>query len=91
MQSPTGEFHLPIECRMAHHQVMFTVTDEQAAAIRRVFLEQGELPAMIEFRRHFPGITDNAKARDCAKIIAGWQPPPHTPGRVIPLRSRRGR
>ncbi len=67
---------------------MFTVTDEQAAAIRRVFLEQGELPAMIEFRRHFPGITDNARARDCAKIIAGWQPPPRTPGRVIPLRPR---
>jgi 3,4-dihydroxy-2-butanone 4-phosphate synthase len=56
-----------------------------------VFLEQGELPAMIEFRRHFPGITDNARARNCAKIIAGWQPPARAPGRVIPLRSSRSR
>ncbi len=77
--------------RSAHDLVMFTVTDEQAAAIRRVFLEQGELPAMIEFRRHFPGITDNARARNCAKIIAGWQPPARAPGRVIPLRSSRSR
>jgi hypothetical protein len=46
---------------------------------------------MIEFRRHFPGITDNARARDCAKIIAGWQPPQRAPSRVIPLRSRGGR
>jgi hypothetical protein len=33
---------------------MFIVTDEQAAAIRRVFVEQGELPAVIELRRILP-------------------------------------
>jgi hypothetical protein len=54
---------------------MFTVTDAQAAAIRRVFFEQGELHAVIELRRHFPGITDSATARDCARIIARSQRP----------------
>ena len=43
---------------------MFSVTEAEAAAIRRVFEEEGELSAMIELRRHFPGITDNAKARE---------------------------
>ncbi len=34
---------------------MFSVTETEAAAIRRVFEEEGELSAMIELRRHFPG------------------------------------
>jgi hypothetical protein len=42
---------------------MFFVTQEDAAAIRAIFDEQGELSAAIELRRRFPGITDNAKAR----------------------------
>jgi hypothetical protein len=53
---------------------MFSVTETEAAAIRRVFEEEGELSAMIELRRYFPGITDNAKARECARTIAGWKP-----------------
>jgi hypothetical protein len=69
----------------AHAGAMFTVTDAQAAAIRRVFVEQGELPAVIELRRHFPGITDPAKARECARIIAGWRPPPAVPRPVTRL------
>jgi hypothetical protein len=28
----------------------------------------------IELRRLFPGISDNAQARECAQAIAGWQP-----------------
>ena len=55
---------------------MFTVTVGEAAAIRAAFEQQGELSAAIELRRLFPGITDNAKARACARNIAGWQPPP---------------
>ena len=47
------------------------VTEAEAASIRRVFEEEGKLSAMIELRRHFPGITDNAKARECARTIAG--------------------
>jgi hypothetical protein len=42
--------------------------------------------AAIELRRRFPGIIDNAKARACARTIAGWQPPSPQPGAVIPLR-----
>jgi len=55
---------------------MFMVTEADADAIRKVFHEQGELSAAIELRRRFPGITDNAQARTCARTIAGWKPPP---------------
>jgi hypothetical protein len=68
---------------------VFTVTDAQAAAIRRVFVEQGELPAVIELRRHFPGITDTATARDCARIIGGWRPPPKPPAKLARKRGPR--
>ena len=51
---------------------MFVVTDAEAVAIRAVFEQQGELSAAIELRRLFPGVTDNAKARECARTIAGW-------------------
>src|SRR5271165_2624971 len=55
---------------------MFVVAEADAAAIRAVFDQEGELSAAIELRRRFPGITDNAKARACARTIAGWKPPP---------------
>jgi hypothetical protein len=55
---------------------MFVVTEADASAIRTVFDQEGELSAAIEVRRRFPGITDNAKAREHARIIAGWQPLP---------------
>ena len=58
---------------------MFVVTEADAAAIRATFDQEGELSAAIELRRRFPGITDNAKARACARIIAGWKPPPAPP------------
>jgi hypothetical protein len=54
-----------------------------------VFIEQGEPPAVVELRRHFPGITDPAKARDCARIIAGWQPMPAIPRPVARLQADR--
>lgn len=37
---------------------MFCVDEETAAAIRRVFNEDGELSAVVELRRHFPLILD---------------------------------
>jgi hypothetical protein len=55
---------------------MFVVTEAEAAAIRAVFEQEGELSAAIEVRRLFPGITDNAKARLHARTIAGWMPLP---------------
>jgi hypothetical protein len=55
---------------------MFVVTEAEAAAIRAVYEQSGELSAAIELRRLFPGITDNAPARECARTIAGWKPLP---------------
>ena len=66
---------------------MFTVTEAESAAIRAVFELEGEVSAAIELRRRFPGITDNAEARACARTIAGWTPPPDLPCSVTRLRS----
>ncbi len=60
-------------------QPMFVVSEEDAAAIKAAFEEGGEFSAAIELRRRFPGINNNDKAREHARIIAGWQPIPATP------------
>lgn len=73
---------------------MFCVDEVQAEAIRRAFHEEGELSAVIELRRHFPAITDNARGRECVRAIASWHPhvPPAQPtDRVVTLRPRRRR
>jgi len=61
---------------------MFVVTEADAAAIRAVFDQEGELSAAIELRRRFPGITDNTMARAHARTIAGWKSLP-TPARPV--------
>jgi hypothetical protein len=38
---------------------MFVVSEADAAAIRAIFNEHGELWAAIELHRRFPGIIDN--------------------------------
>jgi hypothetical protein len=53
---------------------MFVVTEEDEAAIRAVYEQRGEFAAAVELRRRFPGITDNAQARQCARTVAGWKP-----------------
>jgi hypothetical protein len=53
---------------------MFAITEAEAAAIRAVYQQRGEFAAAVELRRRFPGITDNAQAREYARTIAGWQP-----------------
>ena len=69
---------------------MFCVSEAEAAAIRTAYEEGGELSAAIELRRLFPGITDNAKARECVRIIVGWTPlPPPVP--KAPQRTRKRR
>jgi hypothetical protein len=65
---------------------MFVVSEAEAAGIRTIFEKEGELSAAIEVRRLFPGITDNAKAREHARIIAGWQPMVAP----VPKRGRKG-
>ena len=60
---------------------MFTVSEAEAAAIRAVYEQRGELSAAVELRRRFPGILDNVLARECARIIVGWKPLPLRPPR----------
>ena len=62
---------------------MFAITEAEAAAIRVAFQQSGELSAVVELRRLFPGVTDNVQARECVRTIAGWHPirllPPRQP------------
>ena len=67
---------------------MFCVSEAEAAAIRTAYEQDGELSAAIELRRLFPGITDNAKARECARTIASWAPLP-APVPKAPQRPRK--
>jgi len=55
---------------------MFAVTEDEAAAIRAAYHQGGEFSAAVELRRLFPLVRDNAHARQCARIIAGWEPLP---------------
>jgi hypothetical protein len=68
---------------------MFSVSEAEAAAIRNVFEQQSELCAAIELRRVFPLITDNEKAREFARTIAGWKPLP-TPTAIRPAQPSGG-
>jgi hypothetical protein len=62
-------------CRLPlHPSPMFAVTEAEAAAIRTAFEQGGEFAAAVELRRLFPGVTDNAEARECARTIAAWKP-----------------
>jgi hypothetical protein len=67
---------------------MFTVSEAEAAAIRAAFDHGGELAAAVELRRLFPGVTDTAEARECARVIAGWKPVP-VPAKRLRLRRPR--
>jgi hypothetical protein len=81
---------LPAAARVPILPGMFIVNEADAAAIRAIFHEQGELSAAIELRRRLPGITDNARARECARTIAGWTPLPTAACQITRLRPRRG-
>jgi hypothetical protein len=70
---------------------MFIVSEEAATAIRTAYEQDGELSAAVELRRLFPGITDNAAARECARTIASWKPLPAAACQITPLRLRRSR
>ena len=70
---------LPPAKRHATFTGMYVVTEADAAAIREAYETGGELSAAVELRRRFPGITDNALARQQATAIAGWTPLPARP------------
>ena len=72
--------------RRSHAPGMFVVSEADATAIRTAFEQRGELSAAVELRRRFPGILDNAQARECARIIAGWKP--LTPLPLLPDRRK---
>jgi hypothetical protein len=67
---------------------MFCVSEAEATMIREAFEREGELSAGIELRKLFPGITEGAKAREMARVIAGW-PPKLLPERKPKLRGPR--
>jgi hypothetical protein len=58
---------------------MFTVDEATADAIRRAYENDGEFSAVVELRRHFLDVADNANARLCVRAIAGWKPLPPLP------------
>jgi hypothetical protein len=60
----------------------YVVTEADAGAIREAYETGGELSAAVELRRRFPGIIDNAAAREQARRIAAWTPLPDGPKRV---------
>ena len=66
---------------------MFVVTEAQAATIRTAYEQRGEFSAAVELRQLFPGITDNAQARECVRTIASWKP---LPKRLRPTKLRAG-
>ena len=77
---------MPTAIRMSHAVTMFVVTEAQAAAIRTAYEQRGEFSAAVELRRLFPGITDNAHARECVRTMASWRPLPKRL-RTVRLRS----
>ncbi len=58
----------------AHAAGMFAITEAEAAAIRAAFEQSGELSAVVELRRLFPGVTDNAQAREWPPLAAASAP-----------------
>ena len=64
---------------------MFVISEAEAAAIRAIFQQHGEFAAAVELRQLFPGITDNAQARECVRTIVNWKP---LPKRLPPMRLR---
>ena len=68
---------------------MFVITEAVAAAIRAIFNEEEELSAASDLRRRFPGVSDDTKARACAKTIAGWSQLPAQLSKVTRLHRRK--
>src|SRR4051812_30648205 len=68
---------------------MFTVDEATSEAIRRAVDDGGELAGVVELRRHFPLLTDNAHARRCLQMIVGWTPLPDHSGNPANTTARR--
>lgn len=66
---------------------MFTVTEEERAAIRRAYDEGGEWAAVVELRRYFK-IPGNEDALFAMRSIIGWKPTPPWAGAAPGNRGR---
>jgi hypothetical protein len=55
---------------------MFVINETDAAAICTTYEQRAEFSAAVELRQLFPGITDNAQARECVRTIVSWRPLP---------------
>ena len=64
---------------------MFVISEADAAAIRAIFHQRGELSAVVELRRLFPGL-DAETARECTRTIASREPLPQAakPSEAVP-------
>ena len=70
----------------SHHEGV-KIRREKGVGIGSVFCQM--FAAAVELRRLFPGITDNAQARECARTIAGWQPLSALPLRRVKLHPKK--
>jgi hypothetical protein len=84
---PISRIYFAAQHPIRHALTMFVVTEAQVAAIRSTYEQRGEFSAAVELRQLFPGITDNAQARECVRRIASWRP---LPKRLRPARLRHG-
>ncbi|PWC40913.1 hypothetical protein [Azospirillum sp. TSO35-2] len=66
---------------------MFSVSQDQAAAVQKAFHESGEWAAVAELRRFFP-IQDNTNALNAVRSIARWTVPADLPAKP-PAAARR--
>jgi hypothetical protein len=69
---------------------MFVISEADAAALRAISQQRGEFSAAMELRPLFPGITDNAQARECVRTIASWRPLPKRLRSVRPRTDKTG-
>ena len=61
--------------KVGHGVRMFSVSQDEAAAIQKAFHESGEWAAVAELRRHFH-IQDNVNALNAVRSIVRWAQPP---------------
>jgi len=53
---------------------MFAITEADTDAILAAFDRDGELAAVVELRRRFPGLSENA-GLEATRMIIRWRPP----------------
>ena len=58
---------------------MFSLSEAETASIHATFDRGGEFAATVKLRRLYPGITDLAQARGCARTVVSWRPVPVAP------------